>query len=242
MDGSELKIVSIYKFLGIFIADNLCNKEDILKCESVFLKQFYSLFKRFYHIDSNILFFLFKAHCLSFYGSVLWLDLKGCVNDFKSLSINFHKCIKKIAGVQWSANNHDLCEDMGILTFKHFINNSIISFFHNLINSKSACTERHKHYFLFSSITLKMLNKLFHKIYSITNVMTNDLDAVKSRIRFVEAREERRYFIPVYDYNFLIVYNYFILSFALSVNLLTTRKRFLIIILIAVVPFIFLYW
>ena len=195
LNNNKLKNVMHCKYLGIIFTENLCNKDDILRCELSFLKQFYSIYRRFHFVDRKILTFLFKSHCLSFYGSELWFSLRGCITTFKNLSINFHKCIKKMGNVSWFTNNHDICEEFGLQTFKHFINKKILYFINSLMNSKSPCFNKHKIYFKNFSCSIKMINKLFFEAYSICNVSCNDLDAVKARIDFVEAREERRRFV-----------------------------------------------
>ena len=197
LENTVLEIVHQCKYLGIIFSSDLNNKLDIVKCEKSFLKQFYAIYRRFHFVDSNVLKFLFKAHCTSFYGKELWFDLKGCVSVFNNLAVNYHKCLKKILGLSWGHSNHDVCEKIGIHTFKHFINNSLISYYFNFLNSESPCIVRHKMYFKYYSCYSDLIASEFKKTYSLSNLLENDLDAIKSRISFVERREERTRFIAI---------------------------------------------
>ena len=71
LNNCKLDIVSEYKYLGIIFSDSLNEKFDILRCERAFLRQFYAIYRRFHFVDSKILKFLFKTHCLSMYGADL---------------------------------------------------------------------------------------------------------------------------------------------------------------------------
>ena len=82
-----LKIVSNYKYLGMELSSDLCNKIDIERCGTSLLKQFYSIFRRFSFADTDTLLFLFKTHCISLYGSEIWLDQKGCSKEYNELAV-----------------------------------------------------------------------------------------------------------------------------------------------------------
>ncbi len=97
----------------------------------------------------SVLIYLFKSHCLSLFGSELWYNLKGCITTFKSHAINYHKCIKKILGLSWMENNHNICEFANLHTFSHLVNWKMISFAFNLINTKSVCFNRYVLFYKF---------------------------------------------------------------------------------------------
>ncbi len=149
LKGNVMLNVSSCKYLGIIITDDLCNKSDILRCETSFLRQFYSIYRRFYYADMSVLIYLFKSHCLSLFGCELWYNLKGCITTSKCHAINYHKCIKKILGVSWMENNHDICEFANLHTFRHLVNWKMISFAFNLINTKSVCFNRYVLFYKF---------------------------------------------------------------------------------------------
>ena len=57
------------------------------------------------------------------------------------------------------------------------------------LNSSSPCLNGLKHYFRYDSYIKNDLCNLFQKVYSIDNIFTNDLLALKSRIDFIQRTE-----------------------------------------------------
>jgi hypothetical protein len=112
LNGKLMTVVNSVKYLGIELRSDLGNAKDIVRVEKSFLKQFYSIFRKFSSADKHILAFLFQSHCMSLYACELWDDIKGSNAEFKSLAINYyHKCIKKIMKRSWSYSNHEVCEE-----------------------------------------------------------------------------------------------------------------------------------
>ena len=87
--------------------------------------------------------------------------------------------------------NHAACNTVGLFTFRHFVNKMIIVNAFNLLSTRSYCFTLHKMYFRYFSIMFRNIRGIFYDMYDIYNVFENDLDAVLSRIKFVEDREER---------------------------------------------------
>ena len=81
--GKRLKKVSEVTYLGIILNDKLCNTSDMKRSLNSFYKSFNVILRKFYYCDKNILIYLFKLHCLIFYGSELWIDFKGCSLMFR---------------------------------------------------------------------------------------------------------------------------------------------------------------
>ena len=111
--------------------------------------------------------------------------------EFKSLAINYHKCIKKIMKRSWSYSNHDVCEEAGLPTFKHLHNLRLISFCFQLINSKSVCLSPYMAFLINDSMIIKRTQCIFLNNYDVVDFLNNDLDAIKSRVFFVQNREDR---------------------------------------------------
>ncbi len=137
LNNNAIKIVESYKYLGIELNSNLSNKKDIIRVEKSFLKQFYSVFRKFSSSNKDIMSFLFQSHCLSLYGCELQDDLKGSNLQIKSLTVNYHKCVKKIVKQKQSYSNHDACEEAGLLILKHLLNLRLVSFAFSLVNTES---------------------------------------------------------------------------------------------------------
>ena len=87
INGTPLKLVTEYKYLGVVIANDNRIVLDIKKCTTSFLRQFFSFYRRFKSLNEEILVFLFKTYCMSFYGCELWYSTKGSVNEFHNLEI-----------------------------------------------------------------------------------------------------------------------------------------------------------
>jgi hypothetical protein len=189
-------IVNNCKYLGVILSNDFCQKLDIQRAESSFLKQFYTIFRKFYFADSDALTFLFSSHCTSLYCAELWHNIKGSQSQFKSFSVTYHKAIKKIHKKPWAYSNHDICEEAGLKTFKHLINQKMATFAFNLMNNNSMCFNRYKSFFISDSFLFRNIRKIFQTQYQIEDVFQNDFQAVKARISYVQRNETRStYFI-----------------------------------------------
>ena len=190
LDGNTINIVNSYKYLGIVLTDNLRIKLDIERVEKSFLKQFHCIYRKFYFTNEIMLGFLFKTHCLSFYGAELWHDKSYSLGRFNDFSINYHNAIKQILKLPTYESNHVACESMDWLTCKHFINHKIIAFALQVWKSQSTSVFYHRAYLLNNS---RLLNdaKWLGLGYDIPNVFDNDIDAIKSRILFTQKHELR---------------------------------------------------
>ena len=83
-------------------------------------------------------------------------------------------------------SNHGVCKQSGLLIFKHLINKNIISHLFNITNSDSPCIAPLKMYLLHNSFMIHHISHTFKEVYQINDVLSNDLDAIKSRIIFVQ--------------------------------------------------------
>jgi hypothetical protein len=193
INGYQLKLVRKYTYLGCIISDNLSVSDDIKKCDEAFLKQFYSIYRKFNFLDFKVMKFLFESHAMSFYGSELWYDTSGCKNDFKVLGITYHKAVKKMKKFPWRESNHYTCNTAGLPVFKHLINRKVISFLTNILNTSSICMMPLKAYYKYDSQISKCVNETFSNEYGLDNALDNDLDAIKSRIKFVQNQRNNSY-------------------------------------------------
>jgi hypothetical protein len=170
LKGNKLNIVDEYKYLGIILTSDLCNKEDIKRCETSFLKQFYCIFRKFHFVDHKMFSFLFKSHCGSMYGCELWDNTIHSANEYKSFAVNYHKSIKKFMKVPWRYGNHDICEEAGLPVFNHYVNFRLLSFVFGLMNSRSTSFSFYKPYFLYESCMMSNIKRLFMSVYNIQNL------------------------------------------------------------------------
>ena len=179
------------------MSSDMRNDKDILRCSTSFLKQFNSMYHRFNFLDNNMLIFLFQSQCMSFYWSELWYNDSKYIGDLKALAVNYHKAIKRILGLRTWDNNHDACERSGLPISKHFIYRKMLLFLFSLINSKSPCLYNLKLYFKYDSCLVKNIEKISTECYNVDRVLDNNLQALLSRINFVQRNEERTSYVPV---------------------------------------------
>jgi hypothetical protein len=191
LNNTILKNVENFKYLGAIISNNLSNKQDIVKCDKAFLKKFNGIYRKFSFATQDIKLYLFKSHCLDYFGSQLWSNQTGSIGAFKRASINYHKAIKMILKLSFRSSNHDACDVANSLTFKHLINTKTISFAFQLVHSGSPCLYPHMSYLKHNSLFISEIKCNAFKSYNIEDLFNNDLDAIKSRISFVQNREPR---------------------------------------------------
>ena len=189
INNVNLKNVDKHKYLGVTITRDGKNKADIERAENDFLSQFYSFYRKFHYVDISILLFLFNSLCSSFYGSELWFNLKGCSKEIKKIAVTYHNCIKKIVKVSKRESNHLICNSFNLMVFEHFLNFRIILFAIRILKSCSPCVLGLKSYFK-DSFLIKRASLILLEKYGISS-FDNDLDTTKSRILFVQYREEQ---------------------------------------------------
>ena len=125
------------------------------------------------------------------YGIELWDSSEKCKMQFKSLSITYHKCLKRLMGLPPWYGNHDICERVGVLTFKHGVNYEIFKFASHMINTESPCVKPFKLFLNSRSVFISSCLNIGRVMYQIPNVLENDFDAVLARIYRVQNSEPR---------------------------------------------------
>ena len=110
----------------------------------------------------------------------------GCNTILKEFSIAYHAILKKILKIPKYFSNHYTCLKLNTLCFDHLMNFKCARFLHWLKNSRSPCFYRHKLYFLNFSFFRYYVDNVWRNKYDVENVLENDLDALLSRIIFVQ--------------------------------------------------------
>ena len=184
-----LRFVDEVKYLGVIIMDNLNNAKDIDRCNTAFLRRFWSLFRNFSYADLNVFKLLFNYHCTDFYGSITWANFENCKGKLHALGVAYHKALKKMLNVPWSSRNHIVCEALCLQTFEHLINRQLISFLFHIYRNNSQCVMPLKYFLLHDSELLVHVTKTFQDKYGLIDIFSNDLQAIYSRINFVQRYE-----------------------------------------------------
>ena len=155
------------------------------------------LLMKFYSVDSDILYSLFNSFCASFYGSELWVNFP-IHRNFRQISVSYHNEIKKILGLPKFYSNHFMCSIFNAFTFEHFLNFRRTKFMFWLRRCSSPCFYLHKSYFTRHSYFVQKVDNVWQCKYGATDFLDNDLQALISRILYVQQREQS-------SMNFMIV-------------------------------------
>ena len=180
-------------YLGVILTDNNDIGPDVDRVMNSFLKQFNGFHSKFYFLNRQVQYFLFKSYSTSFYGIDVWFnDIKAY--QLKKISVTYHKAVKKICGLKPWDNNHIACDTANVLIFRHLLARRRLSFFHNIIKSKSPCLTDLKDFFISRSRIHSDLAILFDREYGV-NIDDNPLCALLSRIGFVQRTEPRSNYV-----------------------------------------------
>ena len=124
------------------------------------------------------------------YGIETWWNTRGAKTALKPLSVSYHYAIKKIIGLPKRVSNHYACYLLDRLVFNHFIVYEMAKFNMWIRRTNSPCLVPYKHYMLNRSSFKLSLDNIFVQNYGFENFENNDLDAIKSRIFYIQNRED----------------------------------------------------
>ena len=136
---------------------------------------------------------LFNSLCmdlLDMYGMELWGDTYGCSYLLKQVAVSYHYALKRIVGLSERDSNHYACYLFDQLIFEHLRNYRILKFYRWLYHCESPCIASTRNYWISSSRLKRRLDHLFLEKYEIDDIINNDMDAIISRMKFVQFREE----------------------------------------------------
>ena len=96
-------------YLEIVLTDDLSCAKDVERAKLAFFKQFNAIYHKFSFVDKSVLLHLFQLHALSFYCAETWY-IKLNKKDLKTISVPYHKAIKRICGRNSHDNNNEFPE------------------------------------------------------------------------------------------------------------------------------------
>ena len=100
-------------------------------------------------------------------------------------SIAYHASFKKLFGLPKCFSNHVTCKILNCLTFEHYLNFRITKILSKL----------HKRYFTPHSFHILYLGNVFSDKYDVCGILDNDLDALDSRLFYIQDREPYSLFV-----------------------------------------------
>ena len=195
LNRKQIAEVNECMYLGVLLTGNRNITPDINRVTNAFLKQFNAMYTKFYFVNREVLFYLFKAYTSSFYGIDLWFD-KVPPSHLNKLNVSYHKAVKRICGLNTWDSNHIACETVGVKTFPHLLAERLVCFWNKLCNSKSDCIKDLTHYFRYNSVICAKLTNFMNKRY-FEGILGNPLCAIRAHIRFKQRNEPRSYYSVV---------------------------------------------
>ena len=94
-------------------------------------------------------------------------------------------------------SNHEACFITGLPILRHLITLRILKFYISFTNyTSNNCIGNLKYYMLFHSNLRKYLYSFFSEIYGVSDILNNDLSALKARISYVQNNESWSSYAP----------------------------------------------
>ena len=84
---------------------------------------------------------------------------------------------------------------LNTVAFDHLINFRMARFLHYLKNSSSSCFFKHKFYFTENSFLKSFVFSTWQNIYNVYNILENGMNALMSRILYVQIRKPSSMYI-----------------------------------------------
>ena len=137
LNGHNLVWVEKFKYLGHVLASNLSDGPDMCRVKRSLYYSVNMICARVGHANRNILIKLFRAYCTNMYGCELW-DTAGERKAFNDLCIAYHSCIKKLVKLPRWTRNHDLCQELGLLTSPMLVASRKLMFQQRLLTSDNS--------------------------------------------------------------------------------------------------------
>ena len=199
INDKNLKKVDEITYLGIILSYDLSLKNECNRALTSFLRQFNGFYYKFNFASDDVLRYLFRTYCTSFYGISTWIDEKITENKVRRISVGYHKAVKRTANMLPWQSNHEACQKLNVNTFQHLLYKRILSHYFMLIKSNTGIVHSFKYFFRYLSETKAVLSRTFFSIYDVSNIENNCISALYSRIDFVQRNEPRSNYIPIYE-------------------------------------------
>ena len=191
VNGHSVEIVKSFKYLGFIISDNLSNNDDMTRAKKKFYIEFNMILRKFRFTEKNVKLFLFKQYCLQVYGGELWFGPSKSKVVFRQFGVGYHKAIKKLLNFSSHESNHYACQESNLFTFPHFINKMKINAAYRFISKPCDFIRKIRHFLKVSSIMISEVLDILKEKYDIDSLFDNDIDAIVSRIIYVQNHEKQ---------------------------------------------------
>ena len=124
--GVPIAKVSVVKYLGHFITDDLTDDKDIARQNRVLFCQGNMILRKFHMCTVEVKLALFRAHCTSMYCSHLWWNFrKGSMTKFVT---SYHNLLKRILGLSKFESTSASCAYFRVPSCEAVLRNMIYRF------------------------------------------------------------------------------------------------------------------
>ena len=147
------------------------------------------MLRRFFTSDLKIKLYLFKQYCLQFYGAELWFGCTRTLQPLRQFAVGYHKAVKKLLNLSSHESNHFACQEANLLLFEHFVNKIKINATYRVLLKPCEYIRKNIDFFRISSRMIYDVNNILSQTYQIDSILENDIDAVMSRIQYVQNHE-----------------------------------------------------
>ena len=184
----ELEIVDQFNYLGHILNYNLDDSNDITAKLNKFYSSFNSIFRSFSQVNIETLLYLFNSYCRPHYGLALWCSKNIFVKQsFKTFKIAFNKSLKKIIDCPSYSSSHAVAEICQQLLLNHRVIQVQVKYLNRLLNSNHDILLINNYFVRHGNLANHLIEILKQK-YQV-NLYENDIDAIISRIHWVQANE-----------------------------------------------------
>ena len=135
LDGSPLKFVEEFAYLGHVMTPDLSDAKDIIRARRSLCKQGNMIIHKFRKASGAVKLRLFRSFCLGLFGCELWNN--SDTNSLRDIAVMYHNIVKQIVDVPRHSHNHIICHDFGLLTFDKLIASRQLNFLLNLKKSRN---------------------------------------------------------------------------------------------------------
>ena len=184
-----MEIVDQFNYLSHILNFNLDDENDVEAKLNKFYGSSNSIFRNFSNVNIGTLLYLFNSFCTPQYGLALWCSKNIFVKqNFRAFHIAFCKSLKKIIGCPLYSSNHVVAEICQQLLLNHRVTQIQTKYLNRLINSKHEIVLINN-YFVKHGRLAKHLMEILKQKYHV-NLYDNDIDAIISRIQWMQANEQ----------------------------------------------------
>merc|ERR1712126_112759 len=120
-------------------------------------------------------------------------DVKNCSASLRKLGVSYHYALKRLLGFPKHESNHYTCALLEKMTFQHYMKFQKTKFLFWMQSSSSPCLVGLKNYMIKFSAYANGITKSWSNLYDVRGVLDNDLCALRSRIFYVQNRENSSY-------------------------------------------------